>query len=96
MLILYRTPVSPAADEIEERLVDLVVAHRVVTVEGATAPPGLPPGAGLPVLAEGDRIYSGREAVAAFLEALGRGLALDRQIQSDACYLDPDDPSTCL
>ncbi|WP_041806424.1 hypothetical protein [Rhodothermus marinus] len=97
MLVLYRRQKDPAADEVAERLRELVLAHRVVPVrEGERLPDGSKPTA-WPVLAESNGArYEGAEAIRVFLDALVHEVALDRQFQSDACYLDPDDPTHCL
>lgn len=94
MIILYRKPDSRRADGIQERLEDLVVAHRVEVVSGAEAE--LPVDeCDLPVLVEGKRTYTGPD-VDAMLDALEGRLAVSRQISGDACYVDPDRPGECL
>ncbi len=97
MLILYRQHEDPVADELAERLRELVLAHRVVLVDdGGTLPDGTIP-ASWPVLTEGSGArYEGVEAIQRFLDALAYEVTLNRQFQSDACYLDPDDPTRCL
>lgn len=96
MLVLYRRQEDPAADELEERLRELVLAHRVVQVdEGQPLPDGTVPAA-WPVLCESHARYEGMAAIQEFLEALAYEVTLNRQFQSDACYLDPDDPDHCL
>ncbi len=97
MLVLYRRREDPEADEVAERLRELVLAHRVVPVdETEHLPDGLKP-ATWPVLAESNGArYEGAEAIRAFLDVLAYEVTLNRQFQSDACYLDPDDPTHCL
>ncbi len=97
MLVLYRRKKDPVADEVAERLRELVLAHRVVPVDGdAQLPDGSVPAA-WPVLAESNGArYEGAEAIRAFLDTLTYEVTLNRQFQSDACYLDPDDPTHCL
>ncbi len=96
MFVLYRHPNDPVADAVAEQLRELVVAHRIVYVtDGVRLPDGVTPTA-WPVLEAGTQRYEGREAIQLFLEELSHEVMLDRQFQSDACYLDPDDPTHCL
>ncbi|SHK33723.1 hypothetical protein [Rhodothermus profundi] len=97
MLVLFRRAQDPIADDIEEQLRELVLAHRVVRVDKAgRLPDGTLPTA-WPVLVEGRSArYEGAKAIRAFLEELAHEVRLNRQFQADACYLDPDDPSCCL
>ncbi len=84
MIVLFRPPASSACDEIEDRLREAVLAHRIVVRKAE------------PVLTEGSNTYTGVDAIRAFLDDLERELALGRRFQSDACYLDPDHPGVCL
>lgn len=96
MLVLYRHANDPEGGVIEEQLRELVLAHRVVRLaEGAALPDGSIPAA-WPVLEAGSQRYEGMQAVQAFLDELAYEVTLSRQFQSDACYLDPDDPTHCL
>lgn len=97
MLVLFRRAQDSIADDIEEQLQELVLAHRVVQVdEAGRLPDGTLPTA-WPVLVESHRTrYEGPTAIWAFLEELAHEVRLNRQFQSDACYLDPDDPTCCL
>ncbi len=91
MFVLHRTRESRPADAIQEKLEDLVVAHKV----SLDRPADLPRHVDLPVLVEGDDLYAGDE-IAARLDELETGLTFSRQISADACYVDPDDPEECL
>ena len=87
MIELLRAADSSAADDIESRLRDLVVAHTVVVVD---------PGAvesELPALRDGAVTASGPE-IPGFLDQLTRDMAEWSRFQSDACYLE-DDGSVC-
>ena len=97
MIAFYRKADCRYCDEVEAHLNDLVVARRVITVSepGALDVEGVSPEE-LPVLREGRRLYRGRQEIQAFLAELTRELRIGRQFQSDACYLNPDDPATCL
>lgn len=97
MLVLYRRREDPVSDELEARLRELVLARRVVLVEDSEELPDRVMPAAWPVLVESSGArYEGSAAICAFLDALAYEVTLDRQFQSDACYLDPDDPSHCL
>lgn len=100
MISLSRHHPDPFADEVEERLRELVVAH-VVHAEGHTeddAPEDYGDANREPPirLSDGGRTAHGRDAVKAFVDELEQEVRLGRQFQSDACYLDPDDPTQCL
>ncbi len=96
MIILYRRIGDHESAALEEQLRELVLAHRVIQLAGEAAlPDGSIPTA-WPVLELGHQRYEGLHAVQAFLEELAHEVLLNRQFQSDACYLDPDDPSHCL
>lgn len=91
MFVLHRTRDSQRADEIQEKLEDLVVAHKV----SFERPAELPMDVDLPVLVEGDDLYAGDE-IATRLDGLETGLVFSRQISADACYVDPENPGECL
>jgi len=85
MIELRRPQESKFADEVEQRLRDLVVAFRVV--EGDN---------GAVEITDGSQAAEGQEAVTTFMDELDAELRLGRQFQSDACYLDPNNPGYCL
>jgi hypothetical protein len=90
MIVLYRDPTSPRADEIQSRLEDLVVAHRVATPDQDDKSFDE-----LPAIEEGDARYSG-DAIEAFLLELDNELTTSRQVSADACYVNPDAPGHCI
>lgn len=91
MFVLHRTRESKRADEILEKLEDLVAAHKV----SFEPPPDLPTDVELPVLVEGDDLYA-RDEIDKRLEELESDLTFSRQISADACYVDPENPDDCL
>lgn len=91
MIILHRTRESRRADEIQQKLEDLVAAHEV----RYEAPEGLSGDISLPVLTEGEDFFAGDD-IDARLEELEGGLVFSRQISGDACYMDPAKPGDCL
>jgi hypothetical protein len=107
MIELHRLHNDPASDEIEERLQAMVVAHRVFrypedpagssekppdrsSVESTGAPP-----APLPFLRESDKIISGREDTARYLDELERFMRVQHTYSADACYIDPETGEIC-
>lgn len=73
------------ADEIEERLKDMVAAYEVVkniTTE-------------LPYLLENGNVIKGDKTISRFLEGLEKDMNWSRSISADACYLDPDGGMVC-
>ncbi len=92
MITLYRRRKSRNADEIQERLEDLVLAHRVVDVEDVEQ---IPEHRSPPVLVESDATYSGDE-IEALLDEIGTEITVERQFSADACYIDPDNPTRCI
>ncbi len=95
MITLYRPAVCSFCDDVADRLRAAVLAHRVVTLEGAETVPGLPPSVRPPVLVEGRQAYTDRASIEAFLDEIEHQVMMDRQVSGDACYLDPD-TGTCL
>jgi hypothetical protein len=88
MIELYRAPASPLADEIEEALREVVVAHRVVTVGPGTGERGPVPEEALPALREGDEVVTGEAGIRAYLASL-RALMEDwNGAQADVCHMD--------
>ena len=87
MIEVHVSPVERSTTEIEAALVDLVVAHRVVTSDGANVP------VQLPAVFEGGRWY-GTDELGDYVTELRSTVALWRKYQSDACYVE-DDGSIC-
>lgn len=87
MIEVVRTADSSAADEIEERLQSLVVAHTVIVIDSA------PAGTDLPEIRDGATTATGT-AIPEFLDQLTRDVAEWSRFQSDTCYLE-DDGSVC-
>lgn len=95
MIVLYRREESPSADEIQRRLESLVVAHRVVLVDGER-PNELPADVDLPVIAETDVLHADAESINRFFEELEAELYSARIYSADACYVDPKNPGRCI
>ncbi len=92
MIELHRLQKDPVSDEIEERLQAMVVAHRIKHY--AAAPTGSPD-APLPYIREGEKIISGREDTARYLDELERFMRVQHTYSADACYIDPETGEIC-
>jgi hypothetical protein len=88
MVTLYRRPDDAWADEIQEALDEMVIAHETETIEdGATPPEDVPQ---LPALRDEGEVMTGKAALREHLDGL-RDLMSDwDRFQSDACYVDED------
>jgi hypothetical protein len=91
MIELYRTEDSKTAQDIENTLQELVLAHEVITVSPTQASPSLPPGISLPALRDEGQFISGDQEIKAHLLYLTQMAHEWRKYQSDACYIDGDD-----
>jgi hypothetical protein len=90
MLKLYREEKSPAADIVEAELKDILLAYDRVIMPPAAAREKFGAGHSLPVLTDNERIVSGQQGLAAYLQEL-RSLMHDWQaFQGDSCYVDED------
>ena len=89
MITLHRNGDRAFCDAVEERLRDLVVAHRVEP--GTDAAPH-----DEPCITEGTRTYQGSVEITSFLDEVEEEVGFSRQISADACYIDPDDPTRCI
>ncbi len=76
MIDFYREKACVFSDEVESRLKELVVAHRIHVSED---------GEQLPLLTEGRRRYETHEAITAFLKEIAREMTLQREMQGDSC-----------
>jgi hypothetical protein len=94
MIELYRKRDSPQSDDIEAKLKELVVAYKLVVIEGSDAGPALAAlgeHVTLPAMKDDGKVISGLPAISAHLEKLEEFVALWRKFQSDACYCDEDE-----
>ncbi|MEJ2559028.1 MAG: glutathione S-transferase N-terminal domain-containing protein [Anaerolineae bacterium] len=94
MIELYREIDSPQSDAIEAKLKELVVAYKVVVLEGSDADlvlEALGKHVTLPALKDDGKVTSGLQAIRAHLEELEEFVVLWRKFQSDACYCDEDE-----
>jgi hypothetical protein len=94
MIELYRPVDCPDCEEFEAVLKEMVVAHKVITVEPGGWPEALPPQTPLPALKEGREIITDQAAIQDYLKELARFVQGWRRFQGDSCYIDSDG-STC-
>lgn len=91
MIVLHRNRKDSFADQIEETLTDLVVAHKTVIYNRSDPQPETP----LPFLKENDTKVTGNENINAYLRELSNELQEQRSISGDACYIDPRTGEIC-
>jgi hypothetical protein len=92
MIVLYRRPDDPWADEVQEVLDEMVIAYETESVPDADALPADVPDT--PALRDDGEVITGEAALRTHLEEL-RALMNDwDRFQSDACYVE-DDGSIC-
>ena len=90
MIQLYREPLSPEGDQIESALREMVVGYQRVDVTSAEVARLLGTDIALPALKDGERITSGRKALAAYLDELEQFVHDWHTYQGDACYVRED------
>lgn len=92
MIELIRSADSAQGAAIQAKLAELVIAHRVVTVDADHPSPinGTP----LPAIVDDGRVISGKAELEAYLGELGKEIERWRRFQMDACYID-DDGTVC-
>lgn len=94
MIELYRPVNCPACADIETTLKELVVAHKVITVEAGQVTAELNGNVALPAIKENGQIISGPASIAAYLKDLEKFVANWQRFQSDSCYID-DEGESC-
>jgi hypothetical protein len=92
MIVLYRSPDDPWADEIQEALDEMVIAYETERVRSADALPDDVPET--PALRDDGEIVTGETALRDHLDDLRTLMADWDRFQSDACYVE-DDGSIC-
>jgi len=88
MIELFRPVHCPGCTKIEETLKELVVAHKIITLEAGQPAAELTPGTLLPAIKDEGQIITGQAAIDSYLVDLEKIVADWRQFQSDACYID--------
>jgi hypothetical protein len=85
MIELYRREKSAQGERIEGALKELRAAHKVIIVEL-----GQEMEAPLPAIRDGGEWFSGKDAIAEYLEKLEDLLSTWTWFAGDACYIDED------
>lgn len=96
MLIFYRNTENSFTRWVENKLQEMVVAHKLVEVSGEQPLPENINSKDLPVLYDKHEQWTSEDEIRSFLENLHQDLLLSRSLQSDACHIDPDNPKECL
>ncbi|MDZ7682453.1 MAG: hypothetical protein U5J63_12255 [Fodinibius sp.] len=96
MLTFYRNNKNRFSKWVESKLEEMVVAHKLIDVDPSTTLPDDIPVDKLPVLSDGHEQWTSPQQIREFLEKLHQDLRLSQSMQSDTCYLDPDEPDDCL
>ena len=86
MILLYRPALSPLADELEEALQKIVIAHRVVRVPDGESPAGVV----LPAMRDGETWVTGERSLWDYVEDLARLMEDWDRYTSDSCFLERD------
>lgn len=96
MLRFYRNNESKFTRWVEDKLEEMVVAHKIIPVDDDRSLPDFIMNEELPVLSDGHENWTSQNEITEFLEKLHQDLLLSQSLQSDACHLDPDNPEKCL
>lgn len=96
MLIFYRNTDDPLTQWVEDKLKEMVVAHKLIHVDEKSSLPSDISPKKLPVLSDGHEQWTSEEEIKSFLEELHQDLLLSQSLQSDTCHIDPDNPEECL
>lgn len=91
MIFFYRHPDCRKCNQIQERLEDLVLAHRVIFGDKEIpATENIPKDSKLPLLADNGNFISGEKAILSHLDELEQFKTEWDKYQSDSCYCDED------
>lgn len=90
MIELHRRPNDTYADELEQKLQDLVVAYRIESY--SSDPSGTAP---LPFIKESGKVVSGKKNIDRYFTDLEKELQWQRSLSGDGCYIDPDTGEVC-
>ncbi|RMG26508.1 MAG: hypothetical protein D6730_09020 [Bacteroidetes bacterium] len=84
MIVFHHKAGDPFSEEVAQSLKELVVAHKLLEGSGQA-----------PAIEEDHTLVQGEAAIRAYLHELSLELTHIREIQSDACYLDPETGEMC-
>lgn len=92
MIVLYRRPDDPWADEIQEALDEMVIAYEVESVPDADHLPD--DVSEIPALRDDGDVIAGEAALRSHLDELRALMDAWNRFQSDACHIE-DDGTIC-
>lgn len=98
MFIFYHQKSDAFTRWVKDKLDEMVVAHKIIDVgerDSGSLSDGIST-SDLPLLSDGHEHWRSQKEIKAFLEELQRDLEFSRSLTSDACYVDPENPSECL
>ncbi len=90
MITFYRPTDDRLADQVDEALVEMVIAHESIIVDSEYELPEIAKEHHLPVLIDNGEAISGEQDLKARLKELKRIMRLWDKFKSDACYIDED------
>ncbi len=90
MIELHRLSDDTYADELEQKLQDLVVAYRIESYGSKSSGP-----AALPYIKESSKIVTGKQNIDRYFIELEEELRWQRSLSGDGCYIDPDSGEVC-
>lgn len=98
MFTFYHQTSNEFSRWVKDTLKEMVVAHKIINVNDLgdiALPDGISTNE-LPLLSDSHEQWTSQEEIKTFLEKLRQDLKFSRSITSDACYIDPENPSECL
>lgn len=90
MIELHRRKDDLYADELEERLRNLVVAYRAALHDEDISEP-----TSLPYISESGKLITGEKNIERYFIELEKELNWQRSLSGDGCYIDPDSGNIC-
>ena len=89
MIKLHRHKNSPEADEITERLNDLIISYKTVLHDSDQKEKSLP------AIEDGEQFITNSTEINSWFEQLRKELEFQRSLSGDGCYIDPDSGEVC-
>ena len=89
MIKLHRHKDSPKADEITERLDDLIISYKTVLHDSDQKEKSLP------AIEDGGQFIINPTEINSWFEQLRKELEFQRSLSGDGCYIDPDSGEVC-
>lgn len=89
MIILHKKLDHPESENLEGKLIDLVLAYEIISYPADKQDPGLP------YIEESGRTYKGSEEISQWLLTLEEELSWQRSLSGDACYINPETGRIC-